>query len=109
MAVRKTYSPKVIGGAEINAIIENEEFYGSGRMFAHVRLQKGEAVSWHTHTDEIEYYYILSGTGIFTNSDQTEETVTVGDVCTMELGGGHAIRQIGENTLEFIALILYTK
>lgn len=109
MAIRKTYSPKVIGGAEINAIIENEEFFGSGRMFAHVRLHKGEAVDWHTHTDEIEYYYILSGTGIFTNSDKTEQTVVAGDVCTMELNGGHAIRQTGEDALEFIALILYTK
>ena len=109
MAIRKTYSPKVIGGAEINAIIENEEFFGKGRMFARVRLQKGEAVDWHTHTDEIEYYYILSGAGIFTNSDKTEQTVVAGDVCTMELNGGHAIRQIGENVLEFIALILFTK
>ncbi len=41
-------------------------------MFAHVRLAKGAAVDRHDHIDEIEYYYILSGEGIFTNSDKTE-------------------------------------
>ena len=108
MAVRKTYAPKVICGAEINAIINDEEFFGKGRMFAHVRLLKGEVVDWHVHTDEIEYYYILSGEGVFTNSDKTEQVVRKGDVCTMELGSGHAIKQAGEETLEFIALIVYT-
>jgi mannose-6-phosphate isomerase-like protein (cupin superfamily) len=108
MAVRKTYPAKVIGGAEINAIIQNEEFFEKGRMFAHVRLSKGDAVDWHIHTGEIEYYYILSGTGIFTNSDKTEQTVSGGDVCTMEVGGGHAIRQAGDDILEFIALIINT-
>ena len=108
MAIRKTYPAKVIGGAEINAIIENEEFFGKGRMFAHVRLEKGAVVDWHIHTDEIEYYYVISGTGIFTNSDKSEQAVSAGDVCPMTLGGGHAIRQTGEEPLEFIALILYT-
>jgi len=107
MAVRKTYESRIIGGAEINAIIKDEEFFGKGRMFAHVRLGKGETVDWHIHTGEIEYYYIISGAGIFTNSNKTEQTVYAGDVCTMELGGGHAIRQTGDETLEFIALILY--
>lgn len=109
MAVRKTYEPKIIDGAEINAIIKDEEFFLKGRMFAHVRLAKGEKVDWHIHTGEIEYYYyIISGTGVFTNSDKSEQIVTAGDVCTMELGGGHAIRQTGDETLEFIALIVYT-
>lgn len=108
MGVRKTYESEIICGAEINAIIKDEEFFDKGGMFAHVRLVKNAVVDWHIHTGEIEYYYILSGTGIFTNSDGTEQTVTSGDVCTMQLNGGHAIRQIGEETLEFIALIIYT-
>ena len=108
MAVRKTYSPNITVSAEINPIIKDDEFFSKGRMFAHVRLLKGQAVNWHIHTGEIEYYYIISGRGVFTNSDKTEQLVDVGDVCTMELGGGHAIKQIGDEILEFIALILYT-
>ncbi len=108
MSVRNTYEPKTIDGAEIHAIIKDEEFFGKGRMFAHVRLEKGAVVDWHIHEGEIEYYYILSGCGIFTNSDKSEQAVTAGHVCTMELGGGHAIRQAGDETLEFIALIINT-
>lgn len=109
MGVRKTYNPGVVFGAEINPIIKDDEFFKKGRMFAHVRLLKGQSVDWHIHTGEIEYYYIISGTGVFTNSDKTEQMVGKGDVCTMTLGGGHAIKQTGENILEFIALILYTE
>ena len=108
MSVRKTYAAQTIDGAEIHAIIKDEEFFGKGRMFAHVYLDKGAVVDWHIHTDEIEYYYILSGCGIFTNSDKSEQAVTAGHVCTMELGSGHAIRQTGDEPLEFIALIINT-
>lgn len=108
MAIRKTYAPQYIYGAEINPIINEKEFFGRGRLFAHVRLEKGKAVDWHTHTGEIEYYYIISGRGIFTNSDKSVQMVAAHDVCTMTLGGGHAIRQAGEEPLEFIALIINT-
>ena len=106
MFVRNTYDPIHIGDAKVHAIINDEEFFGKGRLFAHVYLNKGECVPWHTHEGEIEYYYILSGCGIFTNSDKSEQAVTAGKVCTMQLGGGHAFRQAGDEPLEFIALII---
>lgn len=108
MSVRKTYETRVNYEAQINDIIKNEELFSKGRMFAHVRLLKDKAVDWHIHTGEIEYYYIISGKGVFTNSDKTEQIVGAGDVCIMDLGGGHAIKQIGDETLEFIALIINT-
>lgn len=107
MSVRSTYAPKIIDGAEINSIINDEEFFGKGSMYAHVRLEKGESVKWHIHTNEIEYYYILSGTGVFTNSDKTEQKIRAGDVCTMQPNGGHAIAQMGDVSLEFMALTIY--
>lgn len=107
MAVRKTHTPKMIPEENlvINPIINEEEFFDKGRMFARIVMEKGGVVKWHEHQGEIEYYYILSGTGIFTNSDKSEQSVEAGDVCTMDLGGGHAIRQTGEAPLEFVALI----
>lgn len=106
MFVRDTYEPINIGDAKVHAIIKDEEFFGKGRLFAHVHLEKGEGVPWHTHEGEIEYYYIISGCGIFTTSDGGEQAATKGKVCTMKLGGGHAIRQTGDEPLEFIALII---
>ena len=109
MAVRKLKDPKVIGGAEINAIIDKEEFYGTGRMFAHVRLAQGQTVDWHVHEGEVEYYYILSGNGIYTDVDGKEYAVASGDVCTICVNQGHAIRNEQKDALEFIALIIYCK
>ena len=109
MAIRKLRNPKIIGGAEINAIVDKEELYGQGGMFAHVRLAKGEVVNWHIHNGEVDYYYILSGTGIYTDADGSENTVVAGDVCTIIPGDGHAIRNEAEETLEFIAVVLYCK
>lgn len=108
MAVRKTFEPQIIDGAEINRIVTNEELFDKGSMFAHVRLRKGDKVDWHTHNGEAEYYYILSGTGIYTDSDGSEYEVYENDVCTILPEGGHAIRNDNDDVLEFIALIVYS-
>ncbi len=109
MAVRKLKDPRIAVGAEINAIIDKEEFYGTGRMFAHVRITKGQAVAWHVHEGEVEYYYILKGNGIYTDVDGKEYSVVPGDVCTIGNNQGHAIRNEQDEVLEFIALIIYCK
>lgn len=107
MAVRKKYIPEIIDGAEINRIVSNNELFGKGSMFAHVRLEKDATVEWHIHTGEVEYYYILSGEGIYTDTDKTEHVVKKGDVCTINPNDGHAIRNEKDIVLEFIALIIY--
>ena len=109
MAVRKLKDARLAGGAEINDIISKEEFFGNGRMYAHVRLAKGQAVEWHVHEGEVEYYYILSGNGIYTDVDGKEYAVASGDVCTIGNNQGHAIRNEQDEVLEFIALIIYCK
>ena len=93
-------------GFEIRHAMTREEFNGHGRMFAKVTLAPGQEVSWHTHTDEIEYYYVLSGNGVFTDSAKKEFNVGEGDVCLMEVNGGHSIRQTGKEPLVFMALII---
>jgi quercetin dioxygenase-like cupin family protein len=108
MAVRKLFPPKVICGAEINAIVDKQELYGNGSMFAHVRLETGAVVDWHVHNGEVEYYYILKGVGVYTDEDGTEYTVSAGDVCTITPDHGHAIRNQEAETLEFIALVVYS-
>ena len=72
MAVRKTAAPKVSSGAEIHSIVSKEELYGCGTMFAHVCLATGDIVDWHIHEGDVDYYYILKGTGIYTDADGKE-------------------------------------
>lgn len=75
------------------------------RLYAHVRVQPGEEVAYHTHQNESESYYILSGKGLYQDNEK-EYTVVPGAVTLTTSGNGHAIRNIGEDVLEFMALIL---
>ena len=83
-----------------------EEMYGKGRVFAHTVLAPGCEIGWHIHHGDGETYYILKGTGLYNNNGE-EVTVGSGDITFVDDGEGHSLRNIGEDNLETIALILY--
>ena len=83
-----------------------EELYEKGRVFAHSTLEPGCGIGYHVHENEAEIYYIYSGTGEL-NDNGTITTVSAGDVSFTGAGEGHALKNIGEEPLEFIALIIY--
>jgi mannose-6-phosphate isomerase-like protein (cupin superfamily) len=77
-----------------------------GRVFAHTTLQPGCSIGYHIHSGESETYYIYSGIGEF-NDNGTLKTVYAGDVTMTPAEHGHGIKNIGDEHLELIALILY--
>ena len=83
-----------------------EEMYGKGRLFSHFTLEPGCSIGFHVHEGESETYYILRGTGEY-NDNGTLEVVQAGDVAFAADGEGHAIKNIRDEPLEFIGLILY--
>ena len=92
-----------------NVIIEpSEVMYGKNRLFNHGYLEKGCEVGWHIHKGDGEVYYILSGEGEF-NDNGTVVTVKAGDVCWTPDGEGHSLVCTSDETLEFIALVVYSK
>lgn len=74
-------------------------------MYALAELKPGEEVEFHTHTDECEIYYILSGEAVY-NDNGTEYNVKPGTVTHTPSGSGHGIRNTGSEMLEFMALII---
>ncbi len=84
----------------------DEEMYRKGRLFAHFILEPGCSIGYHVHEGESETYYILKGTGEYSDNVMVT-TVHAGDVTFTADGEGHSIKNIGEEPLEFIALILY--
>lgn len=84
-----------------------DEFYGKGRLFNHVTLEKDCEVGWHVHTGDGEFYYILSGEGEYSDNGAVA-TVKAGDVCICNDGEGHSLINLSDAPLEFIALILYS-
>lgn len=89
-----------------NLINSDAELNDKGRVFAHTVLLPGSGIGFHVHENESEIYYIIRGKGEF-NDNGTVTTVEAGDVTITPSGTGHALKNIGEEPLEIIALILY--
>jgi len=94
------------GSVKIHNILNgSEEMYGKGRLFAHFTLEPGCSIGYHVHEGEAETYYFLRGTGEL-NDNGVVTTVNAGDVAVAWDGEGHSLKNIGDEPLEFIALIL---
>lgn len=74
-------------------------------LYAMVRLLPGEEVEFHVHTGETEIYYILSGKALYDDNGEKTE-LDAGDVTFTPDGSGHGIKNIGQETLRFMALVV---
>lgn len=88
-------------------ILQADEMCGKGRVFMHGRLEKGCEVGWHVHTGDCEVYYFLTGEGEYNDNGETV-TVRAGDMSFTGDGEGHSLKNLRDEPLEFIALVLYT-
>lgn len=75
------------------------------RLFSHVYLKPGEEIKIHEHIGEYEVYYLISGKGIYTENGK-ENIIEKGNVTYCKNGSSHGLKNIGEDVLEFIALIV---
>ena len=78
------------------------------RLFCTFTIPKGCSIGNHQHQGETEYYYILKGEGILTE-DGVETVMKVGDVSATGYGSSHSIRNVKDEDLEFIAVIVTEK
>jgi len=108
--MKKTESVALRGGEKsvIFQEVVNPEYLLHGRLFSSLTLVPGSSIGPHTHSKEVEYYYILEGEGIVTEKDG-EKTVNAGDVVITGWDNSHAIRNDGTKDLKFLAVILLEK
>ena len=107
LVVLKRENVKNGKGIFINELLLNEdEFYHKGRLFARCKLAPGDFVGNHTHEQEMEVCYFLSGKGMVESNGIISE-VNVGDVHIVHPGENHSVINKGTEDLEYIALILY--
>ena len=107
---RTEYREKMRGGdgtAIVTSLIAGpEELNGKGRLFNRVQLNPGSSIGYHVHEQDAELFYILAGTGVYSDNG-TEKAVRAGDVTICETGHGHSIANTGEDPLEIVAVIVY--
>ena len=75
------------------------------RLFSLIEVKPGEEVDFHTHIGESETFFILSGKGVY-NDNGNKVEVTPGMVTFTPSGEGHSIKNMGDEKLVFIALIV---
>ena len=106
-----TLEPNLKGGRDtvrIVNILEKEEMYGLGRLFAISIIPPGGSIGRHTHQGDFETYYILKGRGRI-NDNGTVAEIGPGDMTQCKDGQFHSIENIGDVDLEYLAVILYTR
>ena len=93
------------GHVLIKHILDNDQLNGKCRLYAQVTLEPGCSLGFHEHHGESETYYIISGTGIYSDNG-TLRMVEPGDMTFTPDGQGHALTNAGEEDLVFMALII---
>lgn len=102
--------PHMRGGAgtvTVKDLLSPEEMFGHGRLFAENVVPPGASVGLHPHEGDTEWYYIVSGRGVYLHDDERHDVVA-GDLTVVADGHRHGIENAGDEPLLFIALILYT-
>ncbi len=111
--IRKEYETKYNenmrggdGTVKIENFLSNEELYEKGRLFGKITLEKGCSIGAHVHENEMEAFHILSGTVEF-NDNGEKRIVHAGETTLTTHGQQHSIKNIGDETVEIIALIIF--
>lgn len=88
-------------------VLDTQEMFGTGRLFGVSIIPPGGSIGKHYHCGDFETYYILKGKArVNDNGDILE--LGPGDMTQCKDGDFHSIENIGENDLEYIAVILYS-
>ena len=95
------------GTIDLINILSPDEMGEKGRLFAVNVIPPECSIGPHAHDGDFETYYIIKGRAEVNDGGHVCE-VGPGDVTICENGSFHGIRNIGEENLEYIALILYS-
>lgn len=109
--IRHNKEPNLKGGRgtlDIINFLEAEESCGTGRLFAVSIIPPGGSIGYHQHNGDFEIYYFLKGEAKVSDNGK-EDILGPGDCMVCYDGDWHGIENIGEDNLEYIALILYNK
>jgi mannose-6-phosphate isomerase-like protein (cupin superfamily) len=81
--------------------------FETGRLnVTHVRIHPGDTVPAHTHVDEDQVYFVVSGTGfVILDGEQTD--VSAGSSVLIPLGTEHEITNTGSEPLDYVFFVVF--
>ena len=87
-------------------LLGKEEMGEYCKLFGQVTLKPGCEIGYHEHHGETETYYIVEGSGVYTDNGE-KYPVETGDVTFCKDGSGHGLLNTGDEDMVIIALILF--
>lgn len=93
------------GAGSIQYLLDKEELPAKAGLLAEVALEPGASVGYHWHHGEGELYYILTGTGEYTE-DGVTTPVSAGMATYVYNGHAHGLVNTGKEPLKFVAVII---
>ena len=95
-----------VGTIEMHTLLTSEECAGKVTLCARVVLPPRASIGYHAHTDDVEYYCVLKGSGIFRGADGEPVEAVEGDVCMIRKGESHGMENNTDMPLEILALVI---
>ena len=86
-------------------MLEKEETPGKAKLVARLIIPVGGSIGDHTHDPDAEIYIIVAGKALV-NDNGIDRTLDVGDAMYTPAGEHHSIENIGNTTLEVIAVVI---
>ena len=93
------------GQVYFNHLLESEEYLNKGRLFGKIVIPPQASIGYHTHTDEMEIFYILEGQATV-YQDANTYMLNPGDVMITRAGESHCVENNLSKDLIYVALIL---
>jgi len=93
------------GAVEQTECVFKDEMYEKARLFGKLCLKPNCGIGFHTHENESELFYIISGTVEY-DDNGTKVTLSAGDVAVCKDGEGHGVTNYGPENAEIFAAII---
>lgn len=95
------------GRIVMRPLLDESGMMHHGRKFGRTTLPPGTSIGLHTHRGDSEAWYVIRGKGRCYDAGQWVD-VGPGDLMVCHDGESHSLENTGSETLETIALILFT-
>ena len=103
--------PTLLGGkgeAHFSHLGSIEQLCGTGRLFSIITLQPDCSIGEHRHVNEFEFYYVMSGGGLY-NDNGSLSPIATGDITYCPNGEIHGIENYTSEPLVLLALVGFPK
>ena len=94
------------GALEFHTLLTSEELSGKITLCSKIVMPPHSSIGYHPHLENVEYYCILKGNGVFQEPDGSYTDVSSGDVCLIRRGQSHGLANPSDEPLELLAMIV---